>query len=312
MAAIPNYIYVPLSCENQGFSSIAEYVQCTDMLRDARGGAPPVPPKPEEVYLLNIDFHDQSTIIAIITILVLSIHPLSLIAKQWKSLVPRAPFIGICAAIVILLPNVTALFYIATNVDYNYLKAHYDHLGHPPLYGDVPPLTPILYGWLCTSCFELIMVVAFMDNKTHPQLLYVYLNVIDAYLSVFYWQNLTCLGRILTGLITRIIAILVCPIDNSTAKVYINSGYYIFNIVHMLMYIWRGVTNHNNPSEVTTTSWFVVPSEYQRFAIYQVCMLLLQWIVTFIIYYNQIKQQKKPTIQNETETIINNENSKQD
>lgn len=273
------------TCEQSWFSSIGDYVKCTDALK--ANGVNMKPPRPDEIYLLDIDLNNTTHVAAILTLCVLLIHPVMLIANKWKSLEPGKPVIGIMLlGLGVFLPNTLVLVYVAAKVDLNYLKAHYEHIGHPPLYGDMPPLNAILNGWIISACFELIVIVLFGDRDDKWRIIAANVNVIDRFLCVFYWQNLTCLCRILTGVIANVTKIVVFP-GNHTARMYVTSGYYVFNIIHMAIYIWRGVTNTINTTEVVTTSWFVIPSAYQQFAVYQMCMLVIEWILSFITYRYQ-------------------------
>ena len=190
-------------------------------------------------------------------------------------------------------------------MDFNYLKAHYEHLGHPPLYGDFPPLTILMYGWLGSACAELLIcAIGRYNNKASSwDTIEMYVHVIDRFVCIFYWQNLTCLARFLTGTISNILAIIVCP-GNNTGELYINSSYYVFNIIHMLIYIWRGKTNSISTTEAVTTSWFVIPNGYQQFAIFQLCMLVLEWILSFITYHRVQQQQESNKKQSKPITII--------
>jgi len=331
-------------CDNQKFPSVGDYIHCREVLRADydkrlqaalrnRAGEPFVseywntpqpslfppplsseppspppsslPPKPEEVYLVDIDFNSQTTWIAIATLAVLLIHPLMLIGRRWKSLIPDVPFVGIMCGLFVLVPNSLVLVYIATRVDFNYLKAHYEHLGHPPLYGEFPPLTVILYGWLGSACLELTLVILArystrLGASSTWHLVSMYVHVMDRYCCIFYWKNLTCLCRIVTGIVCNTIKMIICP-DDYTKQIYLSSAYYVFNIIHMVIYVWKGKTNRSSPTETATTSWFVTPDWYQQFAIFQVFMLVLEWILALITYHYKTKtKQTNPITINTT------------
>lgn len=289
-----------MTCEQSWFSSIGDYVKCTDALKAQ--GIHVQPSRQEEQYLLTIDFNNPTHIATVLTLLVLLIHPCWLLIKKWKGFVPNVPAAGLLCCMGILVPNVLTLFYVASRVDLNYLKAHYDHLGHPPLYGDVPPLFPVLYSWLLWACIELVVFVIFDPyNKKWYQMTYMYLQVIDRFLCIFYWQNLTCLCRILSSNVTSILTALVYS-ENGLVKNALDIGYYIFNIIHMMVYWWKGSTGHSSPTETTTSSWFVIPSGYQAFAIYQIGVLAIELVLLMFIIRNY--NNKTTTINNNSKPII--------
>ncbi len=103
------------------------------------------------------------------------------------------------------------LIYMCTkHIDPLYLHAHSLNASHPPEEGERDDVFIIMHAWLLVAGVNLSSVlISFLFDKNRPQtrlMCSVHLALLERLVSVFWLQNPSCFGRILTDAVTGLFA----------------------------------------------------------------------------------------------------------
>lgn len=264
---------------------------------------PPTPQEPICIQLLGkiqltrlCHFSDEEQTVLFV-LFILNLLPFTL---QVINIYKDRGLIGTICTLFRLLNLSVIVLYIACNTEWNgYWKHHVHHLGHPPLYGTYKPMEPILYLWLYMGCVDLLFVSMIFiyynyyyyyyytsnHNNNNSYFIFTlvstYLTLIERAITVLYFHNLTCASRLFTYILFDIIENFHVPKRTYPSILIYNFMFQFLPVsIHMIVYlVLRVLGNSVSLLQTTTSHWFEIPTDYQWFALYQLCMVWLQMMV---------------------------------
>jgi hypothetical protein len=194
-----------------------------------------------------------------------------------------------------------------------YCHTYVSQLGHPPLFGDENmAIQDAMFAWVVCAVVEMICS-PFLDNE---RVTLARLSLIERSVTVFWWNNPTCMSRIVSDAVVSLVTTAFvwgtdtdlfvylrkrnAPLDAATYIVFSNSRnrhktllLLIRSIMssfpvafHMCIYIAMKRNGVVDPAQAaaSTTAYHKTPSSYINFAVWQLCIVCIQWCV-YLYYY---------------------------